>query len=90
MPDALRPYKAWGYPYATLLFVAVTGWFLVNTFLRDTRNAVIGLVLLLGSLPFYYHWAGKPGNSPDRRAAGPPAQAGGSRISEGVVRLKQR
>jgi APA family basic amino acid/polyamine antiporter len=30
MPDAPRPYKAWGYPYATLVFVAVAGWFLYN------------------------------------------------------------
>jgi APA family basic amino acid/polyamine antiporter len=57
MPDAPRPYKAWGYPYATLLLVAVTGWFLYNTVVKDTRNAVIGIVLLLVSLPFYAYWA---------------------------------
>ncbi len=54
MPDAPRPYKAWGYPYATLLFVAIAGWFLWNTLVNDTRNAVIGIVLLLISLPFYF------------------------------------
>ena len=59
MPDAARPYKAWGYPYATLLFVAVAGWFLYNTLVEDPRNAGIGIVLLLLSLPFYYHWARK-------------------------------
>ena len=53
MPDAPRPYKAWGYPYATLTLVAVTGWFLYNSVVQDTRNAVIGIVLLLVSLPFY-------------------------------------
>jgi APA family basic amino acid/polyamine antiporter len=57
MPDAPRPYKAWGYPYATLLFVAVTGWFLFNTLVRDARNAIIGIILLLVSLPFYYYWS---------------------------------
>jgi len=55
MPDATRPYKAWGYPYATLLFVAVAGWFVFNTLLNDTRNALIGIVLLLVSLPYYYY-----------------------------------
>jgi APA family basic amino acid/polyamine antiporter len=55
MPDAPRPYRAWGYPYATLLFVALAGWFVVNTLLNDTRNAVIGIVLLLVSLPYYYY-----------------------------------
>lgn len=59
MPDAVRPYKAWGYPYATLLFVAVAGWFLYNTVVEDTRNAIIGIVLLLASLPFYYYWTRK-------------------------------
>lgn len=56
MPDVERPYKAWGYPYATLTFVAIAGWFIYNTFVEDTRNAVIGIVLLLISLPFYYYW----------------------------------
>jgi APA family basic amino acid/polyamine antiporter len=59
MPHAPRPYKAWGYPYTTLLFVAVTCWFLYNTLVRDMRNAVIGTLLLLASLPFYYYWKRK-------------------------------
>jgi basic amino acid/polyamine antiporter, APA family len=56
MPNANRPYKAWGYPYATLLFVGIAAWFLYNTLVEDTRNAMIGIVLLLVSLPFYYYW----------------------------------
>ena len=56
MPHATRPYKAWGYPYATLLFVAIAGWFVYNTLVEDTRNALIGTVLLLISLPLYYFW----------------------------------
>ncbi len=59
MPHAERPYKAWAYPYATLAFVAVAGWFLMNTLLEDTRDAVIGIGLLLVSLPFYYYWTRK-------------------------------
>jgi APA family basic amino acid/polyamine antiporter len=56
MPHAERPYKAWGYPYATLLFVGIATWFIYNTLVEDTRNAVIGIVLLLISLPFYFYW----------------------------------
>jgi len=56
MPDTPRPYKAWGYPYATLLFVAAAGWILVNTLVEDPRDAIIGIVLLLFSLPFYFYW----------------------------------
>ena len=64
MPRAERPYKAWAYPYATLAFVAVAGWFLVNTLLEDTRDAVIGIALLLVSLPFYYYWTRKKKDEP--------------------------
>lgn len=59
MPDAVRPYKAWAYPYATLLFVGIAGWFVYNTLVEDTRNAIIGIVLLLISLPFYFYWTKK-------------------------------
>jgi amino acid transporter len=59
LPEAKRPYKAWGYPYATLLFVLIAGWFLWNTLVHDTRNAAIGIVLLVVSLPFYYLWTRK-------------------------------
>lgn len=59
MPDAERPYKAWGYPYATLVFVLIATWFLYNTLVEDTRNAAIGIFLLVVSLPFYYLWTRK-------------------------------
>jgi APA family basic amino acid/polyamine antiporter len=63
MPDASRPYKAWGYPYTTLLFLGIAIWFLWNTLVEDTRNALIGILLLLLGLPFYYHWM-KDGRKP--------------------------
>ena len=59
IPDAPRPYRAWGYPYATLLFVVAAGWILINTLVEDPRDAVVGIVLLLLSLPFYFYWRKK-------------------------------
>jgi APA family basic amino acid/polyamine antiporter len=59
MPNVERPYKAWGYPYATLLFVSIAAWFIYNTLVHDTRNAMIGVVLLVISLPFYFYWTRK-------------------------------
>jgi APA family basic amino acid/polyamine antiporter len=59
MPGVPRPYKAWGYPYATLLFVCAAGWILFNTVIEDTRAAVVGIGLLLLSLPFYFYWSRK-------------------------------
>lgn len=55
-PNTPRPYEAWGYPYATLAFVAGAGWFLYSTLVEDSRDAIIGIVLLLLSLPFYFYW----------------------------------
>jgi APA family basic amino acid/polyamine antiporter len=59
MPDAPRPYKAWAYPYATLLFVAAAGWILFNTLVEASRDALMGIVLLLASLPFYWFYTRK-------------------------------
>ena len=65
MPDAPRPYKAWAYPYATLLFVAAAGWILFNTLVEATRDALMGIVLLLASLPFYWFYTRRRGRAPE-------------------------
>ena len=57
MPRTPRPYRAWGYPFATLLFIIAAGWILYNTIAHDLRDAVIGIALLLLSLPFYFYWS---------------------------------
>jgi APA family basic amino acid/polyamine antiporter len=59
MPHVDRPYKAWGFPYTTSLFIGIAIWFLYNTVVEDTRNALIGILLLLLGLPFYYYWMKK-------------------------------
>jgi APA family basic amino acid/polyamine antiporter len=63
MPDVQRPYKAWGYPYATLLFTLVAAWFIYNTLVEDPRDALIGIGLLILGLPFYYYWTRGAKNS---------------------------
>jgi APA family basic amino acid/polyamine antiporter len=63
MPEAARPYKAWGYPYATLLFAAIAAWFVYNTLVEDPRDALIGIGLLILGLPFYYYWTRQPKHS---------------------------
>jgi hypothetical protein len=40
-----------------LLFVLAAGWILINTLVEDPRDAVVGIVLLVLSLPFYFYWA---------------------------------
>lgn len=58
-PEAPRPYRTWAYPYATLAFVAAALLILVNTLLRESGNALIGIALILLSLPFYVLWRRK-------------------------------
>lgn len=55
MPDTPRPYKVWGYPYTPALFVIFSFLFLVNTVISDTKNAMMGLMLILSGLPFYFY-----------------------------------
>jgi len=50
MKDTYRPYKVWGYPYVTLLFVAFTAFFLVFTLYADITNYAQGKTTLVNSL----------------------------------------
>ncbi|HEX8748151.1 MAG TPA: amino acid permease [Pyrinomonadaceae bacterium] len=57
MPDAERPYKAWGYPVVPVLFLLVTAWLLVNTLIATPLQAIIGLILIALGLPVYWYWS---------------------------------
>jgi APA family basic amino acid/polyamine antiporter len=47
MPNAERPYRAWGYPVVPVLFLLVTGWLLFTTLLPNPSQAVTELGMLL-------------------------------------------
>jgi APA family basic amino acid/polyamine antiporter len=55
MPNTPRPYKVWGYPFLPAIFVLFSFLFLVNTLVTDTKNAMMGLVLILSGIPFYFY-----------------------------------
>jgi len=59
MPRQYRPYKVWGYPYTPILFIVCAFLFLVNTLISDTQNAMMGFILIITGLPFYYFWKNK-------------------------------
>lgn len=56
MPDEHRPYKVWGYPYTPALFVIFAFFFLMNTIISDTSNAMMGFILIGAGLPMYLFW----------------------------------
>jgi APA family basic amino acid/polyamine antiporter len=57
MPDAHRPYRAFGYPVIPMVFLLITGALLINTFVAAPREALRGVALLAAGLPFYWYWS---------------------------------
>jgi amino acid transporter len=53
-PDLERPYRAWGYPWAQLAFLACAGWLFVNSLMEAPKQSGIGLVLILLGVPAYW------------------------------------
>jgi APA family basic amino acid/polyamine antiporter len=62
-PDAVRPYRTWGYPVTPALFLLVTALLLVNTITTAPRQALAGVGLLALGLPFYWYWTRGEGHS---------------------------
>jgi APA family basic amino acid/polyamine antiporter len=52
-PDALRPYRAWGYPWTTWATILIGVVLIAGFALSDQRNGVIALAILLGSYPLF-------------------------------------
>jgi len=61
MPDAPRPYKTVGYPLVPLVFVLVSSWLVVNTFIEKRVESVTGIILILMGLPLYAWFRRKQG-----------------------------
>lgn len=56
MPDAPRPYKAWGYPIVPAFFVLFCLALVIVTLVAKPREALMGLGLMLAGIPFYLYW----------------------------------
>lgn len=60
-PDAVRPYRAWGYPVVPVVFLLVAGWLIINTLITAPTQSFIGVGLILLGLPVYYYLNSKDG-----------------------------
>jgi APA family basic amino acid/polyamine antiporter len=62
-PDAVRPYKTWGYPVVPALFILAAAVLLVYTFAENLREAPvltwISVLFLLAGVPVFYFFAAK-------------------------------
>jgi APA family basic amino acid/polyamine antiporter len=55
-PDAVRPYRIWGYPVVPALFLLVTIYLLINTFVATPGRAIAGIGLIIVGLPIYEYF----------------------------------
>jgi len=50
-PDAVRPYRVWGYPVLPALFVVCAAAVLVSSYLSNLKGSLLGTALILLGLP---------------------------------------
>ncbi len=62
-PDAERPYRAFGYPFVPLLYIAAATTIMIVLLLYQTQTAGGGLVIVLLGLPVYWLWSRRSGSS---------------------------
>ena len=55
-PNALRPYRAWGYPWTTTGAIILILVFFVGTIADDTTHSLVTLAVLAVTAPFYLIW----------------------------------
>ena len=54
LPDALRPYRCWGYPVVPFLFVLSSAALAVNTIREQPKETLAGLAILFLGVPVYF------------------------------------
>ena len=52
-PDLPRPYRAWGYPWTTLIVLLGSIAFLAGAVISDKQNSLWALAILAASYPLY-------------------------------------
>ena len=56
MPEAPRPYRCWGYPVVPALYVLLPGMILVNMFIRQRQEALMGVgFIALGAAVYWLY-----------------------------------
>jgi APA family basic amino acid/polyamine antiporter len=60
MPDAERPYKAFGYPVIPAIYILLASAFCLNLLYMKPMYSYPGLAIVLLGIPVYYFWRSKP------------------------------
>jgi basic amino acid/polyamine antiporter, APA family len=56
-PQAIRPYRVWGYPIVPVLFVLASAVLLFFTFRDNYPNSALGSIVILSGIPVFYGFA---------------------------------
>jgi len=56
-PDAPRPFRAWGYPWAPAIFVVAGAAMVVNEMIRNGATAIAGVAVIAAGVPVYFLFA---------------------------------
>ena len=52
-PELPRPYRAWGYPWTTVIVLIGSLVFLIGAIISDTANSIYAVLLIALSYPIY-------------------------------------
>lgn len=55
-PDIPRPYKTWGFPVTSIIFILAALFISVNSLINQFWNALVGLIIILLGIPAYLYW----------------------------------
>jgi APA family basic amino acid/polyamine antiporter len=55
-PNSPRPYRAWGHPWTTLIFLASAVALTVNLWMVRPVRSSLGLAVILAGIPFFFRW----------------------------------
>jgi len=53
LPDAERPYKAFGYPISPAIFIIMSIWMMTYTVIERPFESIFGILTILAGIPFY-------------------------------------
>ena len=56
MPDAPRPYRAWGYPVVPAIFIIAAAFLLYSTFTENLKRSLIGSMVILAGIPVFLYF----------------------------------
>lgn len=59
-PNAPRPFRAWGYPWAPAIFIVASAAMVMNEMVRNGATAFAGLAVIGAGVPVYYFFARRP------------------------------